>query len=52
VAEQACGLKATYSGDVDNAPSASAVLTVTVLDVSGAVFRNGFEVDSLFRPIE
>jgi hypothetical protein len=38
--------------DIENAPSTSAVLTMTVLEASSAVFSNGFEVDSLFCPIE
>jgi hypothetical protein len=51
-AEQVYGLKATYSGDTNNAASTSAVLTVTALDVSAVVFRNGFDMDSLSCPIE
>jgi hypothetical protein len=51
-AEQVYGLKATYSGDSNNAASTSAVLTVAVLDVSAVVFRNGFDMDSLSCPIE
>jgi hypothetical protein len=51
-ADQVYSLKAAYSGDANNAPSTSAAITVTVLDTSGVVFRNGFDTDSLLCPIE
>jgi hypothetical protein len=51
-ADQVYSLKATYSGDANNASSTSGALTLTVLDTSGVVFRNSFEVDSLSCPIE
>jgi hypothetical protein len=51
-ADQVYSLKATYSGDPNNAPSTSATITVTVLDTSGVVFRSGFDTYSLLCPIE
>ena len=43
--EQSCSLTANYAGDVDNTPSGSSVIVVTVLNASDVVFLNAFEMD-------
>jgi hypothetical protein len=50
--EQGYSLTANYVGDVDNAPSTSAAIMVTVLKASDVVFRNAFDVDLPSCPIE
>lgn len=45
-------LTATYSGDTNNAASASSMLSITALDAADVVFRNDFEDAPLGCPIE
>jgi len=50
--ESVYNLTANYSGDVNYMPSTTSALTVTVLSAADAVFRNGFEAETLSCPIE
>jgi len=45
-------LTATYSGDTNNASSASNNLSITALDAADVVFRNDFEDVPLGCPVE